>query len=80
MVTLDPMSKAAIETRKKINELCDKRLDIGNRLFGNEGINYIRNIESLETRLANCKDVNIIGEYSAPNRASRPDELSTAAA
>ena len=57
LAKLDPMSKEAIETRKKINELSDRRLDIGKKLFGNDGINYIRNIESLETRLANTKEV-----------------------
>lgn len=57
LVKMDPVSKSAIEARKKINELCDKRLEIGQKLFGNDGINFIRNIESLETRYANSIDI-----------------------
>ena len=57
LAKMDPMSKDAIELRKKINAVSDRRLDIANKLFGNDGINYIRNIESLETRLAHCDDV-----------------------
>lgn len=58
-VRLDPSSKSAIEMRKKINGLCDQRLEIAKKLFGNDGINYIRNIESLETRLAHMEEGNV---------------------
>lgn len=63
LVKLDPMSKDAINLRKKLNEISDKRLDIANKLFGNDGINYIRSVESLETRLANCSNTGTIKSY-----------------
>ena len=64
LAKMDPVSKEAIEVRKKINELSDRRMDIANKLFSNDGINYIRNIESLETRLAHLEDVKSSGAVS----------------
>lgn len=53
LAKIDPMSKEAIALRKKVNDLCEQRMKIVTDLFGNDGINYIRNVESLETRHAN---------------------------
>lgn len=56
LATIDPMSKEAISLRRKINELCNQRMQIASEQFGNEGINYIRQVESLETRYANYQE------------------------
>ncbi len=53
---LDPMSKEATSIRKKINELCNQRMHIAYEQFGYDGMNYIRQVESMETRYANHKE------------------------
>lgn len=56
LASLDPMSKEAIDVRKKANNLCNQRMQIAYEQFGYEGMNYIRQVESLETRYANHQD------------------------
>ncbi len=63
LAKMDAGSKDATEIRVKINEYSDKRMDIGKKLFGNDGVNFIRLIESLETRLAHTADSSGIYPY-----------------
>ena len=46
----------SLETRRKINALCDSRMDIASLYLGNEGINLVREIESLESRYVRCNN------------------------
>lgn len=54
--SLDPMSKEAIEARKEVNDLCNQRMHIAYEQFGYDGMNYIRQVESMETRYANYQE------------------------
>ena len=74
---LDPMSKEATELRKKINDLCNQRMQITYEQLGYMGINYIRNLESLETRYSLHNDRNNSSSYevNAEQYATKLEEL-----
>jgi hypothetical protein len=74
---LDPMSKEATELRKKINDLCNQRMQITYEELGYIGINYIRNLESLETRYSLHNDRNNSSSYeaNAEQYATKLEEL-----
>lgn len=75
--SLDPLSKEATSLRKKINDLCNQRMHIAYEQFGYDGMNYIRQVESLETRYANHEERQSNSEYELTEEqyANRLEEL-----
>ena len=75
--SLDPLSKEATSLRKKINDLCNQRMHIAYEQFGYDGMNYIRQVESLETRYANHeeKQNNLEYELTEEQYTNRLEDL-----
>lgn len=67
--SIDPLSKEAITIRKNINDLCNQRLHIAYQQFGYDGMNYIREVESMETRYANHQEDKNTSSYELDSLA-----------
>lgn len=76
-IGFDYNSKDAIQIRREINSLSTVREKIIYDTFGYDGVNYLRNIESLELRYASASDVRNSKPYSISHNdyISKLDEL-----